>query len=59
MVHAAKIMAATGIDVMLDADLRDRAWQDLRTRTGPNGYVSPLPAGTAPPIAAMGNLSPR
>lgn len=59
MVHAAKIMAATGIDVMLDADLRDRAWQDLRTRTGPNGYVSPLPAGTAPPIAAMGNLLPR
>ncbi len=53
MVHAAKVMAATGIDVLTDPDLRARAWDDLRARTGPDGYVSPLPEDTEPPVAAM------
>lgn len=52
MAHVAKVMAATGIDVMTDPDLRARAWEDLRART-PGGYVSPLPEGAEPPIAAM------
>ena len=54
MVHAAMVMAATGLDAVTDADLRDRAWQDLRTKTGPEGYESPLPETAAPPIEEMG-----
>lgn len=53
MVHVAKVMAATGIDVLQDPDLRARAWDDLRARTGPDGYVSPLPEGAEPPVADM------
>ena len=53
MIHAATVMAMTAADLFGDAELRNRAWQDLRARTGPNGYVCPLPAGSEPPIAAM------
>ena len=53
MVHAARVMAATGADAMLDADLRARAKADLARRTGPAGYISPLPEDAEPPIAAM------
>ncbi|CAN0579514.1 unnamed protein product, partial [Ectocarpus sp. 12 AP-2014] len=42
MIHAAQVMAMTGVDVILDAGLRDRAWADLRARGGAEGYVCPL-----------------
>lgn len=54
MIHAARIMAATGADAMLDADLRARAKAALAAEVGPNGYVCPLPEDAQPPIAAMG-----
>jgi aminobenzoyl-glutamate utilization protein B len=53
MIHAAKVMAATGVDAVKDADLRARAWADLRARGGAERYVSPLPHGAQPPIAEM------
>lgn len=53
MVHAAAVMAATGADAMLDADLRARAKEDLARRVGPAGYVCPLPDSAEPPIAEM------
>lgn len=53
MAHAAQVMAATGVDVILDADLRDRAKADLAARVGPEGYVCPLPEDAEPPIAEM------
>ena len=53
MVHAAAVMAATGADAMRDPDLRARAKEDLARRTGPAGYVCPLPESAEPPIAAM------
>ncbi|MEE9428923.1 MAG: M20 family metallopeptidase [Paracoccaceae bacterium] len=54
MIHAATAMAATGADVLLDADLRDRAKSELARRVGKDGYVCPLPKGAKPPTAAMG-----
>jgi len=54
MAHAAQVMAATGVDCLLDDDLRARAWADLKRRTGPGGYVCPLAADAEPPVAAMG-----
>ncbi len=53
MSHAAQVMAATGVDIILDADLRARAKRDLEKRVGPSGYVSPLPADAKPPIEEM------
>lgn len=53
MVHAATVMAATAADAMRDPDLIARAKEDLKRRTGPKGYVSPLPESAEPPIAEM------
>ncbi len=53
MAHAAQVMAATAVDVILDPALRDAAHADLATRVGPAGYVSPLPDGATPPIEEM------
>ena len=53
MVHAACVMAATGADLFLDPDLRDRAKADLAERVGVEGYVCPLPDDAKPPIEEM------
>ena len=53
MTHVAQVMAATGVDVILDADLRARAKADLEARVGPQGYVYPLPEDAMPPIEEM------
>lgn len=53
MVHAAQVMAMTGLDALSDPDLRARAREDLARRVGPDGYACPLPEGAAPPIAEM------
>lgn len=53
MVATAKVMAATGLAALENADLRDAAWADLRRRRKGQDYVSPIPDGAAPPVAAM------
>lgn len=50
MVHAAKIMAATGIDALTDPTLIDRAKADLRERTSKTPYVCPIPPEVNPPL---------
>ena len=49
MVHAAKVMAATGLDAVRDPALLERAEIELKDRVGPNGYVCPIPAEVVPP----------
>jgi aminobenzoyl-glutamate utilization protein B len=41
-VHAARVLAATGIDILNDADLRQAARADFDRRTTGKPYVSPL-----------------
>ncbi len=53
MIHAAKVMAATGVDLFQDAGLIARAKADLRERQGEEGYVYPLPEEAQPPIEGM------
>lgn len=53
MVHAAKVMAACGLEALQDPDLIARAKADLAARTRPEGYASPLPANAQPPIGEM------
>jgi aminobenzoyl-glutamate utilization protein B len=41
-VHAARVLAATGVDILSDADLRQAARADFERRTHGKPYVSPL-----------------
>jgi aminobenzoyl-glutamate utilization protein B len=56
MVHAATVMAATGVDAIQNPDLIVRAKAALAKSVGPRGYICPLPDGALPPIAAMAGL---
>lgn len=42
MVHAARVLAATGIDILVDPELRQAARADFQRRTAGKPYVSPL-----------------
>jgi aminobenzoyl-glutamate utilization protein B len=53
MVSVAKAMAATGLAALQSEQLRDAAWADLKKRLKGHAYVSPIPEGAEPPIAAM------
>ncbi|GGE50150.1 peptidase M20 [Agaricicola taiwanensis] len=50
MVHAAKTMAATAVEVLTDPDLLARAKEDYRQRTERTPYVCPIPADVQPPL---------
>nr|CAD6431051.1 amidohydrolase [Rhizobium sp. Q54] len=53
MVATAKVMAATGVAATLNAELREAAWADLNRRRKGQQYLSPIPHGAEPPVAAM------
>ena len=50
MVHTAKVMAGTAVDVLRDAGLLERAQAEHRARLARTPFVSPLPEGLAPPF---------
>lgn len=50
LVHVAKVMAGTAVDVIQDEVLLARAKADHQARVGRNPYVCPLPDGLEPPI---------
>jgi aminobenzoyl-glutamate utilization protein B len=52
---AAKVMALTGIDMLMDADLMERAWADFEENTGGETYRSPIPVDQKPPVPGGGN----
>ncbi|TGE02346.1 M20 family metallopeptidase [Methylobacterium nonmethylotrophicum] len=54
MIHVAKAMAGTAVDVLRDPDLLARAKADHAERLARTPYVSPLPAGLAPPLDMAG-----
>jgi aminobenzoyl-glutamate utilization protein B len=51
MVHVAKVMAGTAIDVINDETLQARAKADHAARTKDTPYVCPIPPDIDPPIA--------
>jgi aminobenzoyl-glutamate utilization protein B len=53
MVSVAKAMAATGLAVVESEQLREAAWNDLKKRRKGQDYISPIPPGAEPPVAAM------
>ncbi|MET0969371.1 MAG: M20 family metallopeptidase [Tardiphaga sp.] len=50
MVHAAKIMAATGLSALTDPTLIARAKADIRERTAKTPYVCPIPLEVNPAL---------
>ena len=54
MVHAAKAMAATALDLVADPALLSAAKADLQRRTAAQPYASPLPEDAAPPLDFSG-----
>lgn len=50
LIYAAKAMAGTAIDLLLEPALIERCKGDLEKRTARMPYVSPIPAAVQPPI---------
>ena len=50
MVHVAKVMAGTAVDVLADPALLAQAKADHQARLARTPFVSPLPEGLAPPF---------
>jgi aminobenzoyl-glutamate utilization protein B len=50
MVHVAKVMAGTALDVIRDETLLERAKADHRERIGRHPYECPLPPDVQPPL---------
>ena len=48
MLYAAKAMAATGLDLILNPDQLQAAKEELLERVGPEGYTCPIPEGVKP-----------
>ena len=46
--YIAKSLAAMGAELMVNAELLERAKQELRRLVGPEGYVCPIPQGVKP-----------
>jgi aminobenzoyl-glutamate utilization protein B len=49
MIHAAKVMASTALDVLRDPELRASARAELQERTGGEPYRCPIPNDVLPP----------
>ncbi len=49
-IAAARVLAATGLDIMTDAELRQAARADFEQRTSGKPYVSPLPPEMEHPL---------
>ena len=54
LVHVAKVMAGTAVDVIQDPPLLARAKADHKARTDATPYVCPLPPDVHPPVAMSG-----
>jgi aminobenzoyl-glutamate utilization protein B len=50
--HAAKVMAGTALDLILDPKLIERARADHRERLNRTPFVNPIPDDVEPPLAA-------
>lgn len=54
--HAAKVLARTGYEIMTDGELREAACADFEHRTQDRPYTSPLPQGHEHPLGLAGRL---
>lgn len=50
LLFASKIIAASGLDLLMDAKLREAAWKEHKERTLGKEYKTPIPEGMKPPL---------
>jgi len=50
LIFAAKVMAATTIDLLTKEDILNKAWEEHRRRIGNKKYKSPIPPDHKPPL---------
>lgn len=50
LIHAAKVMASTGVDLLTDAPLLQRVREDHARRLGETPYRCPIPDDVQPPV---------
>jgi aminobenzoyl-glutamate utilization protein B len=50
MIQAGRILAEAGLELMLDAELRERAWTEFRERIGGRPYKCAMPDDFKPPF---------
>ena len=50
LIYASKIIAASGLDMMMDPALREAAWKEQKERTLGKVYRTPIPEGMNPPL---------
>jgi aminobenzoyl-glutamate utilization protein B len=54
LIYAAKVMAASAVDLMMKPELLERAWEEQRRRLKGKEYRSPIPAEAKPPLDMWG-----
>ena len=57
MLHAAKMMAITAVELALDPALIEKAKADFVEITGGEPYTAPLPEGAVPPKPVKGKAA--
>jgi aminobenzoyl-glutamate utilization protein B len=50
LIYASKIIATSGLDMLMNADLREAAWKEHKERTLGKEYKTPIPEGMKPPL---------
>jgi len=50
LIYAAKTIAASGLDLLMNPELREAAWKEHAERTRGKQYKSPIPEGVKPPL---------
>ena len=54
MKTAAKVLALTGVDLLMNPELIQEAQAYFQEKTGGKAYVSPVPADQKPPMPRKG-----
>ena len=54
LIFATKIIASVGLDLLTDAELREKAWEEHGKRTMGKEYKTPIPEGMQPPLDMWG-----
>jgi aminobenzoyl-glutamate utilization protein B len=50
LIFASKVIANSGLDILMDKRLREKAWEEHKRRTQGKMYETPIPEGMKPPF---------
>jgi aminobenzoyl-glutamate utilization protein B len=54
LIFASKVIAASGLDLLTDPEMRKKAWDEFKQRTMGKEYKTPIPEGMEPPLDMWG-----